>query len=205
MVILGAGGHAKELLEIVLESIPKDKISVFDNVTPLEDISSVFSDFKLLRTTDKLELELTTCPDFVIGVGGIKAKTFLWKLALEIGGNPTSVVANNAAVGHFDTSIGLGSTIMQMAFISNSVQIGKAVLINTRANLHHDIIIGDYCEIAPNALLLGRAKIGNSVFIGAGAVILPDVTIGNNCTIGAGAVVTKNIGDDMVVKGNPAR
>lgn len=206
MVILGAGGHAKELLEVLIETVSQKEIAVFDNVTPLEEISTIFNIFTLIRTEAELEIWFKTKqPHFVIGVGGIRAKIILWNLATKCGGIPQTFIAQNAAIGHFDTAIGEGSTVMQMAFISNSVKIGKGALINSRANIHHDISIGDFCEIAPNALLLGRAKIGSNVFIGAGAVILPKVCIGNNCTIGAGAVVTKDVPNHTTVKGNPAK
>ena len=52
---------------------------------------------------------------------------------------------------------------------------------------------------------MGRVRIGNHVFVGAGAIILPNVTIGNNVIIGAGSVVTKDIPDNSVCAGNPAK
>ena len=48
-------------------------------------------------------------------------------------------------------------------------------------------------------------NIGDSCWIGGGAIILPGVSIGNNCVIGAGAVVTKDIPDDSMAAGNPAK
>ena len=47
--------------------------------------------------------------------------------------------------------------------------------------------------------------IGNNVWIGGGAIICPGVTIGDRCVIGAGSVVTKDVPDDSVAVGNPAR
>lgn len=206
MVILGAGGHAKEILEIVLERYSPDQISFFDNVTPNDEIPKLFFEFNLIRDLNTLiALFKNDDKSFVIGVGGVRAKQILWELATNAGGIPLTLMANNASIGHYETEIGIGSTIMQMVLLSNSVSIGQGVLINSRANIHHDITIGDFCEIGPNALLLGRAKIGKNVFIGAGAVILPNVVIGDNCTIGAGAVVTKNLMENLIVKGNPAR
>lgn len=52
---------------------------------------------------------------------------------------------------------------------------------------------------------VGKIKIGNQVFIGAGSIILPNVTIGDNVVIGAGTVVAKDIPDNSVVAGNPAK
>lgn len=57
----------------------------------------------------------------------------------------------------------------------------------------------------PNADKFGKIKIGNNVFIGNNVVILPNVTIGDNVVIGAGSVVTKNIEDNVVIAGVPAK
>jgi maltose O-acetyltransferase len=48
-------------------------------------------------------------------------------------------------------------------------------------------------------------SIGNDCWIGGGAVICPGVTIGNGCVIGAGAIVTRDIPDNSLALGNPAR
>lgn len=82
------------------------------------------------------------------------------------------------------------------------------------------ITIGDNVTLAPNVHVLAHdastkvfldhtrvanTKIGNNVFVGAGSIVLPGVTIGNNVVVGAGSVVTKDIPDDSVAIGNPAR
>jgi maltose O-acetyltransferase len=82
------------------------------------------------------------------------------------------------------------------------------------------ISIGDNCTISKNAIILthdasikrylgyskiGAVTIGNMVFVGAGAIILPNVHIGNNVIIGAGSVVTRDIPDNCVAIGNPAK
>ena len=82
------------------------------------------------------------------------------------------------------------------------------------------IAIGDNVTLAPRVHILAHdastkvflgytrvenTKIGNNVFVGAGSIILPGVTIGNNVIIGAGSVVSRDIPDDSVAVGNPAR
>lgn len=56
-----------------------------------------------------------------------------------------------------------------------------------------------------DADLFGRIRVGNNVHIGVNSTILPGVTIGDNCVIGCGAMVTKDVPDDSVVAGVPAR
>ncbi len=82
------------------------------------------------------------------------------------------------------------------------------------------ITIGDNVTLAPRVHILAHdastkfflgytrvenTKIGNNVFVGAGSIVLPGVSIGNNVVIGAGSVVSRNIPDDSVAVGNPAR
>ena len=69
----------------------------------------------------------------------------------------------------------------------------------------HDNIIGDYCTVAPNAVLLGYVNINNNVYIGANSTILPKKTICSGAVVGAGAVVTKNVDLESVVVGVPAK
>lgn len=203
---MGSGGHAKEVLEVLLQNRYSKPIAFFNNVSPLEQIPNLFKHYTIIRQTESLkEWFLKQSPDFVLGIGGIEKRKMLWELALSCGGEPVNLIANNSSIGSVDVNTNPGLNVMQFVFVSNSVSIGKSALLNTRCNIHHDVEIGDFCEIGPGALLLGNCKIGNHSFIGAGAIILPGISIGNDCTIGAGAVVTKNIEKNLTVKGNPGR
>lgn len=91
------------------------------------------------------------------------------------------------------------------AIIQSMCSIGDGVIINTRAIIEHECSIGDYAHIAPGAVLAGNVTIGEYTLIGANATILPGIAIGKNCIIGAGSVVTKNVSDNCVIKGNPAK
>jgi UDP-perosamine 4-acetyltransferase len=68
-----------------------------------------------------------------------------------------------------------------------------------------EIVVGDACMIAPGAHINRQAKIGEDTFIGSCAVFVPNVTVGRNCLIGAGAAVVRDIPDDKVAGGVPAR
>lgn len=204
MLILGAKGHAKEVLEIIVQR-HNSSIAFYDDVTPEADMDNSLRKYPILRNVSEMAQWFTqNTTEFILGVGGVNARHILWQKAIENGGQPANFIASNAYVAS-DVVAQEGLNVMQMAFISNTVNIGKSVLINARANIHHDVVIGDFCEVGPAALVLGRCKIGTYTFIGAGAVILPDIQIGNNCIIGAGSVVTKNIENNQLVKGNPAK
>jgi maltose O-acetyltransferase len=80
--------------------------------------------------------------------------------------------------------------------IGNNVTLAPNVIL-----LAHDASLKMLCGLSK----LGRITIGDNVFIGANSVILPNVSIGSNVIVGAGSVVTKDIPDDSVYAGNPAR
>ena len=82
------------------------------------------------------------------------------------------------------------------------IEIGDDVGFSTNVTvLAHDNSLKRFIGIAK----IGRVKIGNHVMVGASSTILPNVRIGNNVIIGAGTVVTKDIPDNVVCAGNPAK
>lgn len=106
-----------------------------------------------------------------------------------------------------------------------NVHVGKNVFINFNCNFvdDGDIFIGDDTMIGPNCTFataihpispkLRRHKlqynkpihVGENVWFGGSVTVLPGVTIGDNSIIGAGSVVTKNVPENVIVVGNPAR
>jgi sugar O-acyltransferase (sialic acid O-acetyltransferase NeuD family) len=202
MIIVGAGGHAREVFDVLSYEDQKN-VFFFDNIN-LYLPEELFGR-PILRTIEDVNSFLQSDNRFVLGIGNPKYREQLFNLFLNLHAVPFTPIATSAFVSNFDVYIGEGANVMHKTFVSNSVRIGKGALINTGAHLHHDIEMGDFCEIAPAALLLGKAKMGKHVFVGAGAIILPGITVGDNVVIGAGAIVTKNISDNQKVKGNPAK
>jgi acetyltransferase-like isoleucine patch superfamily enzyme len=85
------------------------------------------------------------------------------------------------------------------------VQLGDHVSVTRTQFVTHDGGIWVFRDKYPEADLIAPIKVGNNVFIGTGVIILPGVKIGNNVVIGAGSIVTKNIDDNCVAAGVPAR
>ena len=107
----------------------------------------------------------------------------------------------------------------------SNVHFGKNVVVNFNANFvdDGDIFIGDDTMIGPNVSVITAlhpvsprlraakiqynkpVRIGRNVWLGAGAIILPGVTVGDNSIVGAGSVVTRDVEENTIVVGNPAR
>ena len=97
--------------------------------------------------------------------------------------------------------INANCTFLDGAYITigNNTLVGPNVQIYTP---HHPV---DYIERRGTKEYAYPVVIGNDCWIGGGAVICPGVTIGNRCIIGAGSVVTKDMPDDTLIVGNPAK
>ena len=112
--------------------------------------------------------------------------------------DPSCIVAKTSNIEE-------GCVINCNSTVASCSQLQSFVHLNRHASIGHDNMIGAFVSIGPGAVLAGKVKIGRGSFIGAGAVIAPEVKIGSNATVGAGAIVIKDVPDNAVVVGNPAR
>jgi len=204
MIVIGAKGHAKEVLELLINKFQSQELYFFDNVS--KEIPDKFMNkFTIIKSLEKVPHLFESDKRFISGIGNPIARRSVVEKFLSLGGNYQTIISDKALIGSFEVEIGNGCNIMSQVFISNSVSIGQGCLINKGASIHHDVVIGNYCDISPMATILGRVTIGDNVLIGAGAVVLPDIIIGNNTIIGASSVVTKDVNESQVVYGNPAK
>jgi len=205
MLIIGAKGFAKEILEVCRQLNQLENLCFFDNVS--SDIENkLFDTFPILKSFDEAKDYFKNVnSQFTMGIGNSNLRKKISSQFLQLGGEFSSVISTKADIGFFDVFIGEGANILDGVKISNGVSIGRGALIYYNAIITHDCQLGDFVEISPNATILGRVKIGDYAHIGANATILPNIKIGNNVTVGAGAVVTKNVPDSAILAGIPAR
>jgi carbonic anhydrase/acetyltransferase-like protein (isoleucine patch superfamily) len=86
------------------------------------------------------------------------------------------------------------------------VTLGDNVYISVGASfICHDGSTLPFRKDIPDLELAGEIVVGDNVFIGASSLLLPGVTVGSNCIVGANSVVTKDVPDDTIVAGNPAK
>jgi len=104
-----------------------------------------------------------------------------------------------------NSDIGKGNLLSYGSIIGHNTIVKCNTSIWAGVVIEHDSIIHGHAYIGPNVTISGFVEVGECSLIGSGAVILPEVKIGKNCLIGAGAVVTKDVADNQIVKGNPAK
>ena len=204
MLIVGAKGFAKEVLEVCYQLQQLEHLVFFDDVNAnAPDL--LYNQFPVLKSIEEVALYFKTIDAaFTIGIGNpILRKKLVHKFE-AIGGIYTSTISPLAHVGHFGNKIGAGCNIMSGTVITSDVSIGSGVLINLNCTVGHDTVIGDFVEIAPGVHISGNCTIGAYCNIGTNATILPKITLGDNVIVGAGSVVTKDVPPNCLVMGVPA-
>ncbi len=208
MVIVGAKGFAKEILEVLYSELnySEEKLFFFDNVN--KDLpDKLFAKFSILRNYKELVnfFELYKEEDFVLGLGVPAIRRQLFNEFVALGAKPFTLISKYARIGSFSNVIEEGTSIMQGSVITNNIKIGKACLINLNCTIGHDSVLGDFVELSPNVNISGNCTIGDLTSVGTNAVLIPGVSIGRNVVVGAGTVVTKDIPDNSVVVGVPGK
>lgn len=203
MIVLGAKGHAKDVLVVLNETVDEQTDFVFfDDYTKPEE-SLFLNTYPIVHSLEKIDFKIH--PNFASAIGVPKLRRQVVDKFLKEGGVYKSVISKHAIIGLLDVQIGIGSNIMPYVFISNSVYIGVGCLLNVGCYIHHDVRMGDFCDISPSAKLLGRVTIGNNCNIGAGAIILPNISLGDNVTVGAGSIVVADCLTPSTIVGVPGR
>ncbi len=193
MILFGASGHAKVIIDILEKSGME--------VDFLVDADSSVSELQSYLVKNESDYVSTKSDELIISIGSNKIrKRIAESLNAQFGWaiHPTAVLGD-------DVSVGQGTVMMAGTVVNSSTNIGHHSIINTNASVDHDCDLKDYVHVSPNSTLCGSVSVGEGSHIGAGATVIPNITIGKWVTIGAGAVVIKDVPDFAVVVGNPGR
>lgn len=205
MLIIGAKGFAKEVLEVLHQLNQLENLCFYDDVN--NDVhNKLYDKFPVLRTTLEASMYFkATSKKFTIGIGNPILRKKLYDKFTSLGGEFTSTISPFAQVGFFGNQIETGCNIMTGTIITSDIQIKKGTLINLNCTIGHDSIIGNFVELSPGVHISGNCKIGDFTVFGTNATMLPKLNVGKNVIVGAGSVVTKDLPDNCVAVGIPAK
>lgn len=200
---IGAGGHAKVVLDILRLMNEYCVIGLLDPNCVGESVSGV----PVLGGDEMLPcLRAEGVAAAFIGVGSIGDNTLrirLFENAQAAGFNFINAIHSGSVLAP-SVQLGQGITIMAGAIVNPDTQVADNVIINTGAIVEHDCVIAAHVHISPGAVLCGGVRVGKGAHIGAGATVRQYVTIGECAVLGAGAVVIEDVPPGVTVVGVPA-
>lgn len=199
IVLLGAGRQALETSEYCAE-LGHRVVAFIEEHPPAYDRELTDYGAPILTFAD--DLGRFAGHPAVVAVGDPKVKRRMvsqWPFPAF-----ASPVAPTAWLAH-DVVVGTGTTIGPAVTVNRKAVIGKHVLINAGSNVSHDSNIGDFATLCPAATLGGAVEIGVGSFIGIGATLIDHIRVGSYAYVAAGAVVIRDVEEQEVVQGVPAR
>jgi sugar O-acyltransferase (sialic acid O-acetyltransferase NeuD family) len=206
VVGLGAGGHAKAVVDILRLDGRYEIVGLLDPRADLRGGSAY--GLSVLGDDDRLpELARDGVGHAFIGLGSsgdLRPRRALYELARAHGLEVVDAVHPKATVSPSAT-FGRGVTLMAGAIVNPDARLGANVIVNTGAIVEHDCVLGDHAHVATGARLGGGVEVGSGTHIGLGASVNQGIRVGRSSIIGAGAVVVDDVGDLVVVAGVPAR
>lgn len=204
VIVLGGGGHAKVLIDTLLQR--NENILGFTVPDP-ELVDKPILGIHCMGTDDAITDYLPDSIELVNGLGAVGNPNHRKQLFEKFHGLKyrfRSVVHPSAVIGR-EVVLSEGTQILAGAIIQPGSGMGRNTIVNTKASVDHDCVIGDHVHIAPGVILSGGVHVGDGVHIGTGAAVIQGVRIGNNSIIGAGALVLKDVPEGVTVIGVPAK
>ena len=141
---------------------------------------------------------------FILGIGDNRIRQKVADLILSKKKTILNVIHPSSIISNYAT-FGTGNFIAASVTVNALAKIADNCILNTGCIVEHECSIESGAHIAPGTVLAGNVTVGRNSFIGANTVVKQGVKIGDGVTIGAGSVVIKDIPDNEIWVGNPAK
>jgi sugar O-acyltransferase (sialic acid O-acetyltransferase NeuD family) len=210
LVIIGAGGHAREILDLALA---QNRVETTWNVRGCLVDAAFAAEADRWPGPPRLgdltwlnETNLRTCALIVaIGDPAVRARIVG---ELESHGahraNYATLVHPSAVIGS-RVELAQGVVVGARSVLTCDITVGRHAHINVASSLAHDCRVDEFATLAPGVNLAGWVHLGAGVDIGMGATVIPKVQIGEGAVVGAGSTVLRDVAPNTTVVGTPAR
>lgn len=203
LLIYGASGHGKVVLDAA-EAASWEVLGFADDDPTKDGMELCGCSVVACGLAETVNLAEHTETSVVVAVGSNKQRRRILETLSAAGVTIATVIHPDAVISE-TASIGRGSVIFAGVVVNADAKVGDNVILNTGATIDHDNVIGDHAHISPGANLGGTVSVGEETHVGIGATVSNNLSIGARSIIGAGAVVVRDIPDDVVAYGCPAR
>jgi sugar O-acyltransferase (sialic acid O-acetyltransferase NeuD family) len=205
IVIVGAGGHGRGILEILAASARARGVAspVRGFLDDAPGTRASVAGVPILGGIRRAG-ELREQNQFVIGVGDPRARARVASALDEIGVEYARAV-HPSAILYGDVSLEEGAVIAAGVVVAAATKLGAHALLNLNATVGHDCELGRFATIGPGANLGGNVRMEEGAFVGLNGTVLPGRSMGAWSTLGAGSVLLEDLRDATTAFGVPAR
>lgn len=203
IVLLGAGGHCR----VVLEACRANGFEVAGILDANVAKGTQIMGAPVLGDDSLAEDLLAAGTHFmaVSIVGNLELRSRLLSIYADMGFVFPMLSYKPAHISEYAEISDEGVLIQPGVMVNAEAVVNAHATLNTGCLVEHQATVGCNSHLAPRSALLGFSSVGDRTMIGAGAIILPGVSVGDDCIVGAGSVVLQDVPSGTVVVGNPAR
>jgi len=204
ILVLGAGGHGRVVLDILQQGHNYQTIAFLDNNEAIhgrrvDGIPVVGGINDLARWAQELHAD-----GAIVAIGDNGTRRGLARMVERCGLPLVNAIHPSATLAH-NVTLGRNVVIAAGVVVCAHCQIGDSVILNTGCIVDYQTMIGEGTHICPGVRLAGRVKVEPGVFVGIGATVIPKTTLGCEAIVGAGAVVIEDVPAMATVVGVPAQ
>lgn len=190
--IVGAGGHAKVVLETAL--------AAGHEIAGVYDDNSKLHGKQFYTYTIRALSEIPNNALVILAIGNNHVREKLsnanWRFATLI--HPSANISPTAVIGK-------GAVVFMGASVQAEASLGEHTIVNTNSSVDHDCVISDFVHIAPGVSLCGDVQIGERSLIGIGSNIIPQIRVCSDVVVGGGSTITKDIKKPGLWAGLPVK
>jgi len=203
VIIIGAGGHAKVIIDIL-------KLDTKYEIVGLTDTNPDKQGTKILEVpvigSDNILLDLIAqnISKAIIAIADNALRRQVFEKIRKFGFEFVNAIHPKTVISP-SVKLGIGIAIMAGVVINPESVIKDNTIVNTGAKIDHECRILEHSHVAPGATLCGNVWVGEGAFIGAGSTVIQNVRVGDRAILGAGAVLTEDLEAGVVAIGVPAK
>jgi sugar O-acyltransferase (sialic acid O-acetyltransferase NeuD family) len=204
VLVLGAGGHGRVVLDILLQTGRHEVAGFLDNNAEIH--GRRIDGIPVLGALDDLAriAAESGVGGVIVAIGDNGVRRGLARRVDAAGIDLLNAIHPSATLAH-NATLGRNVVIAAGVVVCAHCQIGDSVILNTGCIVDHQTMIGEGSHVCPGVRIAGRVKVEQGTFIGIGATIIPKVTLGCESIVGAGSVVIEDVPPLATVVGVPAR